>query len=681
MPKPFELRAAGNDQPAELLIYGDIGDSWWGESVTARDIVEQLQSVDATEIIVRINSYGGAVSDGLAIYNALRSHKASITVRIEGVAVSIASLIAMAGDTVEMGENAMFMVHAPWGVAQGNSADMREFADMLDKFAQAMSGSYARKTGKPIDELLQLLVDGADHWYTAAEAKDFGFVDEITGDLAVAASGFDKSRFLAGPMATAIRAQLNKKPSKQTPAVAAVHPQQSKEGIMPDAIVPAAQPVAAQKTEAEIKAQVQQTEQARRDAIVAAFEPFKARAGVADLLNACTLDMRISEAQATEKLLAHLAKDTAPLAAGGRIEIVETAQQKFYKGAQSALLARSRLGADEAMNEFRSYSLLELARTSLRMAGVDASRMDKMQIVAAAFTHTSGDFANLLANIATKSMMKGYEEAGETFQRWTNVGTLPDFKAAKRVDLDMFPALDNVPEGGEYKYATVGDRGETVQLATYGKLFSINRQAIINDDLYAFTTVPRKMGRAAIRTVGNLVYAVLTGNPNMADGVALFHASHNNLVSSGTVISTQSVDTARAAMMKQQDGSKNATALNIPLRFLLVPVSLGGLARSVSSSEVEVGATAKNNTSPNYVRGIFEVVDDARLDAASATAWYSSADPAVNDTIEVSYLDGNQTPVLEQQAGWSVDGVEFKVRMDAGVKALDYRTLSKNVGA
>src|SRR5690606_38606218 len=127
---------------------------------------------------------------------------------------------------------------------------------------------------------------------------------------------------------------------------------------------------------------------------------------------------------------------------------------------------------------------------SLRMQGVDSGRMDKMQIVAAAFTHTSGDFGSLLANIATKAMLKGYEEAEETFQKWTSVGTLPDFKAAKRVDLDMFPALEVVPEGGEYKYATVGDRGETVQLATFGKLFGISRHSIVNDDLNAFTNVP-----------------------------------------------------------------------------------------------------------------------------------------------------------------------------------------------
>ena len=163
--------AADQKTSAEVFIYGDIGESWWGDSVAASDFVKEIAALDVEELTVRINSYGGSVSDGLAIYNALKRHKATVTVSIDGVAVSIASLIAMAGDTVEMAENAMFMVHAPWGYASGNSALMREYADLLDKYAQAMSNSYAAKTGKTAEDCLALLTDGVDHWFTAAEAQ------------------------------------------------------------------------------------------------------------------------------------------------------------------------------------------------------------------------------------------------------------------------------------------------------------------------------------------------------------------------------------------------------------------------------------------------------------------------------------------------------------------------------
>src|SRR5699024_8480473 len=112
-------------------------------------------------------------------------------------------------------------------------------------------------------------------------------------------------------------------------------------------------------------------------------------------------------------------------------------------------------------------------------------------------------------------------------------GSLPDFKQAKRVGLDAFPALAEVKEDAEYTYATVGDFAEPVVLATYGKMFKITRQAIVNDDMDAFTRIPMKMGRAARRTVGNLVYAILTGNPSMSDSTTLFHANHGNLAGSG----------------------------------------------------------------------------------------------------------------------------------------------------
>jgi ATP-dependent protease ClpP protease subunit len=134
---------------AEVYIYGDIGESWWAdESVTAAKLVKELTEIQSDAITVRINSVGGSVSDGVAIYNALKRHPASITCVVDGVAASIASLIAMAGDTVEMASNAMLMIHAPWTYAGGNAADMRATADMLDAHAEAMATSYAAKTGK-----------------------------------------------------------------------------------------------------------------------------------------------------------------------------------------------------------------------------------------------------------------------------------------------------------------------------------------------------------------------------------------------------------------------------------------------------------------------------------------------------------------------------------------------------
>lgn len=657
--------SAAGEKSAEVLIYGDIGESWYGESVTAKEFVRELAALDVEELIIRVNSYGGSVPEGIAIHNAIKRHKAKTTIAIDGIAASIASLIAMAGDTVEMAENALLMVHAPWGFAMGNSKEMREYADQLDTWSKAMATSYAAKTGMSEDEVMALLTDGVDHFYTAEEAKDAGFVDSVTASLALAAH-IDRA-------AVAARFKTMPATAGKTPAAAAAQPAH-KETTMPEQNKPAAEPQAANK-EAEIRAAAVKQEAERRAAIKAlATGNIIAFAGMQEVIAACEEDINCSVEDARAKVLAHMSKGTEPLA-GGHVVTTEDEADKARRGVASALRIRAGLEKNDGSNPYRGYTLFELARASAERAGIKTGHMDKMGVVAAAFTHSTSDFTNLLADVANKAMLKGYEEAEETFQRWTSVGNLPDFKAAKRVGLDTFPTLTKVPEGAEYSYATVGDHGETIQLATYGKLFSITRQAIINDDLDAFTKLPRSMGRAAIRTVGNLVYAVLTGNPKMSDNVDLFHATHNNLLGSAA-ITTDSVDKMIAAMAKQKDGT--GTTLNVGLSYLIVPVALRGAASVVANSEYEVGTSSKNNTVPNSVRGLFEVIADARLDAVSSYHWYGAANPSMFDTIEVAYLDGNQTPVLEQQAGWDIDGVEFKVRMDAGVKALDWRTLAKN---
>jgi ATP-dependent protease ClpP protease subunit len=198
---PFEIRARGNAE-ADVFVYGDIGASWFEESITAAKFVRDLQNVDAKTINVRINSFGGAVSDALAIYNALQRHPAQVNTFVDGVALSAASLIAMAGKTVTMAENGVLMIHGPRAMASGTAQEMREAADVLDKFAQAMAPSYASKTGKSSSEMLALLTDGADHWYTATEAQAAGFADEVSAAIPVEAS-FDLRRYRSAPAAAA----------------------------------------------------------------------------------------------------------------------------------------------------------------------------------------------------------------------------------------------------------------------------------------------------------------------------------------------------------------------------------------------------------------------------------------------------------------------------------------------
>jgi len=428
---------------------------------------------------------------------------------------------------------------------------------------------------------------------------------------------------------------------------------------------------------AEAASKALKTEKTRRMELRQVFSPFgDEHRGLCDQ---CLDDPDITADEARTMLLNAIGKTSSQEGSIGdnaRVEVLEDARDKFRHGASLAIQARSGLAEDDSKNEFRGLTLVELARRSLEISGVSTRNMERMDMIGRAFTHSTSDFTAILANTAEKSLLKGYTETDETFPLWTSAGTLSDFKINSRVDLNEFPSLQEVLEGAEYKSATIGERAETIQLATYGSMFSITRQAIINDDLSVFTRIPRKMGRAAIRTIGNLVYAVLTDNPLSGDGLPLFDAGHNNLAASGGAPTVATLDAARVAMATQKIGE---ATLNIRPTYFLVPVALEGTAKVLMASETD--PSQNNSRKPNSVRGLSQVISDARLDAASTTAWYLTANASQFDVLEVAYLDGRSTPTLEQQSGWHVDGIEYKVRLDAGVKALDYRTFYKNAGA
>lgn len=655
------------DTAQEIFIFGDIGESWFGESITAKQFVDELAALDtALPLTIRINSIGGSVIDGLAIYNAIKRHEGDVTVTIEGIAASIAGLIAMAGDTVEIAENARLMVHAPWGSTAGNAQKLRQYADQLDAWSESMCACYVAKTGKPRDEMLALLKDGTDHWYSADEALAEGFADTVGPAVKVAAS-LDISRYTnARPQASVV-----KPPKENRMTEAEIRAAAEAKAAADAAQAAAIQTAAAAAAQAALAADAD-----RRAGIQSRFAPFASFPGAGELLAKCQADHKVSPQDAGEQLLVLMGKNAQP-ANGGFVYTVEAEADKQIKATTAAIEARAGMGVDDTANAFRSFSLIELARSSLARAGVRDNFRDKMGLVASAFTHTGSDFPKILESIATKAMLKGYDEAAETFQLWTVKGSLPDFKTAKRVDLNTFPALTSVAEGAEFQYATIGERGESIVLGTYGKLFSISRQAIINDDLSAFTRIPQRMGRAAKRTVGDGVYAVLTGNPTMADGDALFHANHGN-IGTGAVISTDSVSEMRTKMARQ---AVDGVTVNMRMAHLIVPVTLQDRASVVRASQYHYGASTTTNTIPNAVQNTFDVIADPRLDANSTAKWYAAADGGMFDTIEVAYLDGNETPFLDRKEGWNVDGVELKVRHDFGVKALDFRSMGYNAGS
>lgn len=714
-PALYQIRAEADT--AEVMIYGAIGGYLFEESVSASDLVEQIGQITASTIHVRLNSVGGIVADGLAIHNALKSHSAHKVVTVEGQAASIASLILQAGDERRVYASSLVMVHAPRTVAAGSATAFRQNADALDAHAAAMLEAYAARSGRR-EDMERLLTDDVDHWYSGPQAVDAGLADVVVdadaatsarlqGAKAVAIAGYLQSIDGAGAVVTAqLRSHIA---ASLSPQVFASLPEVSQSAVIghiedptmnqqyrhilanagrqsappvgapaipPSPVAPTGQPPVSANADP-----VQAALHALRDRntqIQAMATPHMGNAQVSEYVSSviAQADANVTADAVGRHILALLASNAGPLNGGAAIT-AGTDQRELNRAAMSnAIQARAGLEQPTDGNPFRGMTMGEIARACVQATGTNVAGMDRMQIVGLAFTHSTSDFPSLLGDASRRAVLQGYQEAEENFDQFTRAVNVPDFKPTNLVGLGAFSDLDIVPEGGEYKQGTFSEQSQAMKIVTYGKLFTITRQAIINDDLGIFSDVPRKMGQAARRTLAKAVFDLINKNPIVADGERLFSAKHGNLLPA-SLISTASVGAMQAAMRLQKD--KDGNLIQVPMKGLLTPVSLGLQARAVRAAEFAVGEGA-GDRDPNTVRNTFEVWDHGRLDEKDAKAWYGLANPAFVDGIVVGYLDGNQSPYLEQEQGFTVDGVAWKVRLDAAPAIADYRGIYKNPG-
>lgn len=337
----------------------------------------------------------------------------------------------------------------------------------------------------------------------------------------------------------------------------------------------------------------------------------------------------------------------------------------------------------DGANAFRNYSMMDLVKECLERSGVSVRGKSAFELSGMALQRDVFQGVNLpyiLSNVANKSLMTAYNTVPTTYQQWVRIGSANDFKTMTKAQLSEAPDLDLITASGEYKAAQLTEIRETYAIATYGKKFSLTRQDIINDDLGALTRIPGLFGSAARRKINSLVYSILTTNAAMiADSVALFATGHANFAATATAnaLSVNSLGTARAAM-RVQKALQGKEILNLSPAYLIVPAALETTAEQLIGSLVD---PTKSNNTPNPFSNKLQIVCEPLLDSNSAAAWYLAASSAIIDTVEVSFLNGNDAPYLETRMGWDVDGFEYKVRIDAGCKALDYRGLYKAIGA
>jgi phage major head subunit gpT-like protein len=353
---------------------------------------------------------------------------------------------------------------------------------------------------------------------------------------------------------------------------------------------------------------------------------------------------------------------------------------------QNALLHRcdSDIKLEEASREFRGMRLIDMAREFVEMSGGNARGLTYQELaraalgcdrqaVRAAGMHSTSDFPLLLGSTVNRTLRDAYANAPQTWRPLGRKTSVPDFRAVTRAALGDISALEQVKEHGEYKYGTLSEDGAPIKVAKFGKIIAITWEAIVNDDLDAFTRVPQALGNAAAATESNVVWALLLGNPNFTDGTPYFHADHGNLAASGGAINTTTLAAARAAMRKQK--SKAGEFLNLAPEYLVVGPDKELEAYQFTSS---VYVPAKNADINDVRNASLIVIVDARI---TGNQWYLYAAPSTIDTFEYAYLEGEEGVFTETREGFEVDGMEIKARLVFGAANIDFRGAYKNPGA
>lgn len=614
---------------------------------TLTDIQRQIEFLDRNQpLSLDLNSDGGTVSDGVSIYNLFRGWPGGLTVDVVGWALSVASVILQAGSKRRAHDSALIMVHAPWTSATGNAGSMRESAVLLDQVSETLLKIY-RVTGQP-EAVIRSWLDGSDHWFTASEALALGLVDEVLTDEAT-------------------------QPATPANAFAARHP-------IPPAFSKMIQAMNTPTTQdiQSIQAAAIKADGVRRAEIRQSFNKFADREGVSAVQASCENDPSCTAAQAGQKLLAHLGSQSSPISGHWNVNTNAGGSRlaDYKAAAQDVLLARAGIKVAEphpCARDLQQASLTTMAASMLSMAGINPRDTSSSGVISAAMG--TDDFSLLLGNIANKAMTLGYNEAPSGHALFTGERDVADFKKNTLVNLSEAPSLEKVAELAEYRNGSLLDGAETFQLATFGKILQISRQALINDDLQAFTNLPNAMGAAARRLEADKVFGLLTSNPVLGDSFALFSEEHGNLGSGPLNVTALSFARSK---MRLQKGLAGVSFIDPQPKFLIVPVALETIAEQILASLVD---PSRNNATPNsdFIRGL-TLIADPRLDAVSSTAWYLAASPRQIDGILRAYLSGQPRPYLEENTEFRKDSISYKVRLDFAAGVMDYRGLYKSTG-
>lgn len=408
-----------------------------------------------------------------------------------------------------------------------------------------------------------------------------------------------------------------------------------------------------------------------------------------ELINNANLSVDQARAAIIDKLASEGENKQTRNNGGNMIQVGAEANERFRSAASIGMVLRSgqvqesKLKQEEVLagRSYQGVSLLRFAAECLERIGIRTAGMSDVEIAKRAITSSGSDFPVVLENVLHKLLLSSYATVPDTWRRFCMVGSVTDFRAHKRLRPGSLSKLDSVGENGELKNKKIDDaKAESITAGTKGNIINISRNMIINDDLGYFSRLTADLGRAAARSIEIDVYALLalnSGNgPTMSDGNPLFHASHGNLVT-GAAPSVTAFDSIKQAMAKQKDHSGN-DYLDITPSVLVLGVHQSAAADAVNDSMYDPDAANKLQKKNTSYKTFRDLVATARI---SGNEQYAFADPSILPVLEVAFLNGVQTPYLEQEEAFTQLGMQWRVFTDYGVGAIDWKGAVKNPGA
>ena len=374
------------------------------------------------------------------------------------------------------------------------------------------------------------------------------------------------------------------------------------------------------------------------------------------------------------------------------VQVGGSGEDEFRRDASDALLLRSgRINVEnpsDGARHLQGMSLRDLAIECLAREGRNASELLRMAPddlyteVSRQFYNPTAAFPAILDQTIRKSIVELYNHVPTTFQAFTTKGSLKDFKTTADHEYVIGGVGDFllVPENGEIKADIPSTQVlPTRKLDTYGKQFSMTRQAFINDDIGFLTEVPGLYATAAKKTIDKQVYKILFNNDAIFDGKALFHADHANLMGTGTKPTQASIQAMILQMQKQTDQFGEAIYINP--RTIVVPVGYEfDLAVILRSAQVVGSANNDINPLYNYPLQIVQSPVLNALAGANACPWFMFADSSSCRGIQVDYLNGQETPTVRRMETPGQLGFVWDMYLDWGISVRDFRGICKNPG-